>query len=161
MGKAQLQHTSVIGFRNLPWQPSPAPAVDHLRRAQEASSDRQRRRRPRVGRLVLVFGHAPGLSGPTADRGGQRPRPCSVRNDPPRGYEQPCPTTAFMPGTRRRPILDQRLPFPPNTRPCGNQPAHISLDHASTNDTLTGASTPMRHHLQPPPTWKARSARHP
>ncbi|MFZ0717275.1 hypothetical protein [Mycobacterium sp.] len=25
----------------------------------------------------------------------------------------------------------------PNTRSCGSQPAHISLDHASYNDTLT------------------------
>ena len=28
----------------------------------------------------------------------------------------------------------------PNTRSCGNQPAHISLDHASFNDTLTSTS---------------------
>ena len=35
-----------------------------------------------------------------------------------------------------------RAPLQPNTRSCGNQPAHISLDHASCNDTLTPTLDP-------------------
>ena len=38
-------------------QPSPAPPVVPVRRPQEAPSGRQRRDRPRAGRLVLVTGH--------------------------------------------------------------------------------------------------------
>ncbi|MEO8748965.1 MAG: hypothetical protein ABI384_01090, partial [Allobranchiibius sp.] len=30
----------------------------------------------------------------------------------------------------------------PNTRSCGNQPAHISLDHASFHDTLDPTADP-------------------
>jgi hypothetical protein len=32
-------------------------------------------------------------------------------------------------------FLDPRIPLPPNNPSCGNQPAHISLDHASNTDT--------------------------
>jgi hypothetical protein len=40
--------------------------------------------------------------------------------------------------TRRKPprsISRPAQPLPPNSPSCGNQPAHISMDHASNNDT--------------------------
>jgi len=44
------------------WQPASAHTLDELRRTQEAASDRERRRRPRAGRLVLVLGDPGGLT---------------------------------------------------------------------------------------------------
>ena len=58
-----------------------------LEPAQETAGDRQRRRRPRTGRLVLVAGGAARLNpGPRADRGGSNhPGTSSARsNAPPR-----------------------------------------------------------------------------
>ena len=48
-------------------------------------------------------------------------------------------------------VLRPALRSQPNTRSCGNQPAHFSLDHASRNDTLTSTSIPPRSSPIPVP----------
>ena len=67
----------------------------------QATRDRQRRHRPRAGRLVLVPGRARGVAAPrsassTSDGGS------SAWSDPRNSYEQPAPTS------RRRSTLDTR-----------------------------------------------------
>ena len=63
----------------------------------------------------------------------------SARSNASRGYEQP-----WRPDALATLVLRPALRSQPNTRSCGNQPAHISLDHASRNDTLTSTLIPSR-----------------
>ena len=73
--------------------------------AQETSGDRQRRRRPRTGRLVLVTGGAARLTHRALELTvGVSDRNRSARSNPPPGYEQPDPGN----GSRPRSFLDQR-----------------------------------------------------
>ena len=100
-------------------QPATARTVGHVQPAPQTAGHRQRRHRPRTGRLVLVAGrhgvtdrHRTASSPRTvvAARGATRDRPMSS------------PTFG-----RRRSTLDTRMQLLPNTPSCGNQPAHISL----------------------------------
>ena len=61
----------------------------------------------------------------------------SVRSDPRRRYEQQ--------RTLRRSISRPAQPLPPNSASCGNQPAHISMDHVSNNDTRAARHRPPPH----------------
>ena len=98
---------------------------------QEAPHHRQRRHRPRTGRLVLVPGHP-------RRRRHSRSRPVvrsqrlasSARSDPRFSYEQP---TSPRPATLDPRHADSSSRTAPS---CGNQPAHISLTGVA-NDTLT------------------------
>jgi hypothetical protein len=58
-------------------KPPAAPAVGRLQRTSEAPRDRQRRRRPRARRLVLVPGHDPRLSAPKLTVGVSHPSPAA------------------------------------------------------------------------------------
>ena len=84
-------------------------------------------------------GHRPDLVGPQIDGAQREEQPAS------RGYEQPTPELW------RRSTLDPRNSSCRTARSCGNQPAHISLDHASRNDTLTSTSIPPRSSPIPVP----------
>jgi len=73
-------------------QPAAARPLGQPEPAQETAGDRQRRRRPRTGRLVLVPGGAARLNheSPQAPWG-PRSRNRSARSNAPPGYEQPNP----------------------------------------------------------------------
>ena len=72
-------------------QPPAAHPLGRLRRPQETPGRRQRRHRPRTGRLVLVAGRPPRLTPPTTVR--MKPKvSASVWSDPRQFYEQSrCP----------------------------------------------------------------------
>ena len=82
-------------------QPAAAPPLGHVPSPAQAPRDRQRRHRPRTGRLVLVPGRARGVAthepASSTTAGGS-----SARSDPRNSYEQPGPDG------RRRSTLDTR-----------------------------------------------------
>ena len=71
-------------------QPTPAPAMEPFHRTQETARDRQRRDRPRTGRLVLVTGRAAraGVTQRSTALASTAPDGRSARSDPRFGCEQ-------------------------------------------------------------------------
>ena len=88
--------------------------------AARSTRDRQRRHRPRAGRLVLVPGRPRGLAPP---RPASSTRPVAAARGATRD------TAMSSRAIARCATLDPRQadPLLPNSPSCGNQPAHISL----------------------------------
>lgn len=130
-------------------QPAAACPLGRLEPAQETSGDRQRRCRARTCRLVLVAGGVARLNPPSPRTEPWRDRIIQVTA---RGAMRPeAMSNRWPPRPLATPVLRPALRSQPNTRSCGNQPAHISLDHASRNDTLTSTSIPPRFSPIPVP----------
>jgi hypothetical protein len=90
---------------------------------------------------VLVAGGAARLETPGPEptvEGSNRRRPTARGATRPEAMSNRWPPGGALATLVLRPALRSR----PNTRSCGNQPAHFSLDHASRNDTLTSTSIP-------------------